>query len=88
MSVSLFVGNLNYSVKEDDLVELFRPYGTVVRVRIPTDHQTHRPRGFGFVEMDGADADRAVRELNGAHFFGRSLAVNPARPREEPARRA
>ncbi|HTV74914.1 MAG TPA: RNA-binding protein [Candidatus Acidoferrales bacterium] len=87
MSVSLYVGNLPFQVKEDDLVELFRPFGTVIRVRIPTDHETHRPRGFGFVEIESDGADRAVTELNGVQFFGRTLAVNPARPREASGRR-
>lgn len=87
MSVSLYVGNLNYKVAESDLAELFRPFGDVIRVRIPADRETNRPRGFGFVEMESDGADRAVAELNGAQFFGRALAVNLARPREAPARR-
>ena len=86
MSVSLYVGNLHYQVGEHELAELFRSYGTVIRVRIPTDRETNRPRGFGFVEMESDAAGRAIAELNGAHFFGRPLAVNPARPREAPAR--
>jgi RNA recognition motif-containing protein len=85
MSVSLYVGNLDYRVAEADLAELFRTYGTVTRVRIPTDHVTNRPRGFGFVEMERDGAERAVQELNATSFFGRALVVNPARPRHTAA---
>jgi RNA recognition motif-containing protein len=82
MPVSLYVGNLSYQVGEEDLTELFRPYGMVVRVRIPTDHETRRPRGFGFVEIEADAADRAIRELHETVFFGRTIVVNQARARQ------
>jgi RNA recognition motif-containing protein len=82
--MSVYVGNLSYDVTQDDLTSVFAEYGTVKRVQIPTDRETGRPRGFGFVEM-GSDAeeDAAIDALDGAEWMGRSLKVNKAKPRED-----
>ncbi|MEI2580946.1 RNA recognition motif domain-containing protein [Scytonema sp. PRP1] len=82
--MSLYVGNLSYEVTQDDLNAVFAEYGSVKRVQLPTDRETGRLRGFGFVEM-GTDAEEsaAIEALDGAEWMGRDLKVNKARPREE-----
>lgn len=82
--MSIYVGNLSYSVTQDSLTEIFAEYGTVKRVQLPTDRETGRLRGFGFVEM-GTEAEEsaAIEALDGAEWMGRDLKVNKARPREE-----
>ncbi|KKD35155.1 MAG: RNA-binding protein [Limnoraphis robusta] len=82
--MSLYVGNLAYEVTEDELKSVFREYGSVGRVSIPTDRETGRARGFAFVEM-GSDSeeDAAIEALDGAEWMGRNLKVNKARPREQ-----
>lgn len=82
--MSIYVGNLNYEVTQDDLEQVFAEYGTVKRVQLPSDRETGRPRGFGFVEMETEDEESAAIEaLDGAEWMGRSLKVNKARPRED-----
>ena len=83
MGQRLYVGNLPFSVDENELRELFSQNGrTVNEVRLITDRETGRPRGFGFVEMgSGEEADGAIRELNGYELNGRALTVNEARER-------
>ena len=82
---SIFVGNLDFSVTEDQIRSLFEPHGAVERVTIMTDRDTGRSRGFAFVEMtNSGDADKAIAALNGANLSGRALNVNEARPK--PAR--
>ncbi|MBJ7900023.1 MAG: RNA-binding protein [Cyanobacteria bacterium RI_101] len=82
--MSLYVGNLNYQVTEEDLNAVFAEYGTVKRVQLPTDRETGRVRGFGFVEMStDAEEQAAIDALDGAEWMGRDLKVNKARPREE-----
>jgi RNA recognition motif-containing protein len=84
MSVRLFVGNLPYDVAEAELRELLSAAGSLVSVRIPTDRETGKPRGFAFVEFsDGAQAEEAIRRFNQQLFKGRPLVINEARPREE-----
>jgi RNA recognition motif-containing protein len=84
--MSVYVGNLAYNVTQDELSTVFADYGTVKRVYLPTDRETGRPRGFGFVEMSSdAEEDAAIEELDGAEWMGRSLKVNKARPRTENA---
>lgn len=84
--MSVYVGNLAYSVTQDELSAVFADYGTVKRVHLPTDRETGRPRGFGFVEMSSdAEEDAAIEELDGAEWMGRVLKVNKARPRTEKA---
>jgi cold-inducible RNA-binding protein len=82
-SVNIFVGNLAFTTTEQDLLQLFEPFGTVDTIRIMTDRDTGRSRGFGFVEMpDSQAAHSAIDALNGTQFAGRALTVNEARPRE------
>lgn len=79
----IYVGNLSYEVTQDDIVSVFAEYGTVKRVHLPTDRETGRPRGFGFVEMETeAEETAAIDALDGAEWMGRDLKVNKARPRE------
>src|SRR5262245_54173811 len=83
MSVRLYVGNLPFSVSEQDLEELFGQIGVVESANLVTDRDTGRSRGFAFVEMDSREAaDAAIAELNGREIDGRQLTVNEARPRE------
>jgi cold-inducible RNA-binding protein len=79
----IFVGNLDFGATEDSIRELFESQGTVESVKLMTDRDTGRSRGFAFVEMADADADRAIKSLNGTNFGGRALNVNEARPKVE-----
>lgn len=83
MGQRLYVGNLPFSADENEIRELFSQNGrTVEEVKLITDRDTGRPRGFGFVEMaSGEEADSAIRELNGFEMGGRALTVNEARER-------
>ncbi len=82
--MSIYVGNLSYAVTQDDLTSIFAEYGTVKRVQLPTDRETGRPRGFGFVEMEtDAEETAAIEALDGAEWMGRDLKANKARPRED-----
>ena len=82
--MSIYVGNLDYAVEEDDLKEVFGDYGSVKRVYLPVDRETQRKRGFGFVEMaNDAEEEKAIEALDGASWMGREMRVNKARPREE-----
>lgn len=88
MSKKLYVGNLSYEAQEHDLESMFSQYGEVVSVRIITDRDTNRSKGFGFVEMaDGSAADAAISALNGKEWKNRELKVNEARDREERPQR-
>ncbi|MCM0593085.1 MAG: RNA-binding protein [Gloeotrichia echinulata IR180] len=82
--MSVYVGNLSYEVTEESLNQVFAEYGTVKRVQLPTDRETGRLRGFGFVEM-GTDAEEtaAIEALDGAEWMGRDLKVNKAKPKED-----
>jgi RNA recognition motif-containing protein len=82
--MSIYVGNLSYDVTQEDLSTIFAEYGTVKRVQLPTDRETGRMRGFGFVEMDTeAEETAAIEALDGAEWMGRDLKVNKAKPRED-----
>ena len=82
--MTVYVGNLSYNATEDDLNEVFKEYGSVKRIQVPTDRETGRMRGFAFVEMsDDAEEDKAIEDLDGAEWMGRTLKVNKARPRTE-----
>jgi RNA recognition motif-containing protein len=74
----IYVGNLPFSASEDQVRELFAAHGTVESVALPTDRETGRPRGFGFVEMSQSDAARAIQAVNGKELDGRALRVNEA----------
>jgi RNA recognition motif-containing protein len=81
--MSIYVGNLSYKVTEEQLSAVFAEYGTVKRVQLPTDRETGRMRGFGFVEMSSdAEEAAAIEALDGADWMGRDLKVNKAKPRE------
>ncbi|MCC6681583.1 MAG: RNA-binding protein [Phycisphaeraceae bacterium] len=80
--VKIYVGNLSFTTTQDTLEGLFSNYGTVNEVAVVTDRDTGRPRGFAFVTMDDEGAAKAITELNGKEFDGRSLNVNEAKPRE------
>jgi RNA recognition motif-containing protein len=77
----LYVGNMSFQTTEDELRTLFSEFGEVSSVNIITDRETGRPRGFGFVEMDGAE--EAISALDQKDFGGRNLTVNEARPRRD-----
>ena len=80
MSKKLYVGNLSFQTTEDELNSLFSQFGAVESVTIINDRDTGRSKGFGFVVMEPAEADKAVEQLNGTEFNGRNLTVNEARP--------
>ncbi len=82
--MSVYVGNLSYDATQDDLSQVFQEYGTVKNVKVPTDRETGRPRGFAFVEMESeAEEEAAIEALDGAEWMGRDLKVNKARPRQD-----
>ncbi|MCW2277115.1 RNA recognition motif domain-containing protein [Heliophilum fasciatum] len=82
MARTLYVGNLPWATKPEQLTDLFAPYGEVISSRIITDRETGRSRGFGFVEVGDQEAERMVEAMNGAEFEGRQLTVNEAKPRQ------
>lgn len=86
--MSIYVGNLSYDVTEADMTAVFAEYGSVKRVQLPTDRETGRMRGFGFIEM-GTDAEEqsAIDALDGAEWMGRDIKVNKAKPRENNSNR-
>jgi cold-inducible RNA-binding protein len=82
--MNIFVGNLAFTTTDQELRALFEAYGSVETVRILTDRDTGRSRGFGFVEMpDDPAGERAIEALNGTSLGGRALTVNEARPRQD-----
>ncbi|MBH97532.1 MAG: RNA-binding protein [Rhodospirillaceae bacterium] len=82
--MNIYVGNLSYSLSESELRDAFAEFGDVVSVKILTDRETGRSRGFGFVEMSNqAEGQTAIAQLNGKDVGGRELRVNEARPREQ-----
>ena len=82
MTQKIYVGNLPFSSTDEEVRMLFATYGEVHSLALPTDRETGRPRGFGFVEMNAPDAAKAIGALNGTELGGRALTVNEARPRE------
>jgi cold-inducible RNA-binding protein len=80
--MKLYVGNLSYSMDDHTLRALFEPYGQVESARVISDRDTGSSKGFGFVEMPDADAQKAMGALNGQEHGGRALKVNEARPQE------
>ena len=80
--MNIYVGNLNYRVKEADLQQVMEEYGEVTSVKVIMDRETGRSKGFAFIEMsDDAAATKAITELNGAEYFGRTMVVKEARQR-------
>ncbi len=78
----IYVGNLSFSATEADLRELFSTVGTVHSVAVITDRDTGRSRGFGFIEMDDSDAEKAIADLDGRELGDRALRVNEAQDRQ------
>ena len=78
--MNMYVGNLNYRVKEGDLEQAMAAYGVVTSVKVIKDRETGKSKGFAFVEMEN-DA-QAMNELNGSEFMGRQLVIKEARPRD------
>ena len=84
MGNKLYVGNLTYAMRDDDLQQRFADFGTVNSAKVMMDRDTGRSKGFGFVEMSSdQEAQAAIRGLNGQSIDGRALVVNEARPKEE-----
>ena len=80
--MNIYIGNLNYRVREEDLKQVMEEYGVVDSVKIIKDRETGKSKGFAFVEMpDDAAAKKAIRELNEAEFEGRQMVVKEARPK-------
>lgn len=87
MATKLFVGGLPYSVTDDELNELFAPFGAVTSAKVIIDRETNRSKGFGFVEMENDDeAKAAIADLHDKEVGGRKIAVNEARPQERRER--
>lgn len=87
--MNIYVGNLPYSVRDDDLQNMFASHGEVSSARVIMDRESGRSKGFGFVEMPNSDeAQAAIDALNDSDAEGRSLRVNEARPREDRPRRS
>ena len=87
MATSLYVGNLPWSATQEGVESLFSPYGEVLSVKLVSDRETGRARGFGFVEMEDADAINAIAALDGKEFDGRALRINKAEPKKPAPRR-
>ena len=82
--MNIYVGNLSWGLKDQDLANLFAPFGEVSSAKIVTDKFTQRSKGFGFVEMaSDEEAQAAIAQLNGTEVEGRSLVVNESRPKQE-----
>ena len=80
--MNIYVGNLNYRVREDDLKQVMEEYGVVDSVKIIIDRETGKSKGFAFVEMpNDAEGKRAIEELNEAEYEGRQMVVKEARPK-------
>ena len=80
--MNMYVGNLSYNVKESDLRQVMEEYGVVESVKLITDRETRRSKGFAFVEMpESSEASNAIKELNGAEYVGRQMVVKEALPK-------
>jgi len=82
VSKTLYVGNLTWQTTEAELTTAFEAHGQVISSRIVTERETGRSRGFGFVEVEDADAGKMIKAMNGSSLGGRDLIVNEARPKE------
>ncbi|MDR2086647.1 MAG: RNA-binding protein [Dysgonamonadaceae bacterium] len=86
--MNIFIAGLSFKVNDTDLLNLFEEYGTISSAKVITDRQSGRSKGYGFVEIDDSEAaNKAIAELNGAEYDGRTISVSEARPREERPRR-
>lgn len=85
--MNIYVGNLSFNTREEDIMSMFNKIGDVDSARIITDRDTGRSKGFGFVEMaDSQQAKAAIDKLNGTEFDGRNLTVNEAKPKTDDRR--
>jgi RNA recognition motif-containing protein len=80
---SIFVGNLPWSVTDGDLQSKFSEFGNVISARVVTDKFSGKSRGFGFVDMEDADAEKAIAAMSGYKWNDREITVNEARPKSE-----
>lgn len=81
--MNIFIAGLSYGVNDADLLDLFQEYGEVSSAKVIMDRTTNKSKGYGFVEMDDNEsAKKAIGELNGAEYDGRTISVSEARPRE------
>jgi RNA recognition motif-containing protein len=86
--MNIFIAGLSFKVNDADLQGLFEEYGSISSAKVITDRQSGRSKGYGFVEIDDNEAAaKAIAELNGAEYDGRTISVSEARPREEKPRR-
>lgn len=89
MGTKLYVGNLPYGVRDEDLQQVFAPYGSIISAKVMMERDTGRSKGFGFVEMSSEnEAQSAIHSMNSQPLGGRSLVVNEARPMEPRAPRS
>ncbi len=87
--MNIFIAGLSFKVNDADLSNLFEEYGSITSAKVIVDRQTGRSKGYGFVEMDDNEAGaKAIAELNGAEYDGRTISVSEARPREARPERA
>ena len=87
MAKKLYVGNLAFSVTDDELMQAFTSFGSVASARVVMDRMTGRSKGFGFVEIeDDSLADEAVNKMNGQTIGGRPVRVSEAKPQEDRPR--
>ena len=85
--MDIYVGNLSFDASEDDVRNAFAPFGNVESIKLITDRETGRPRGFGFVTMpDSSEANAAIESLSGTELLGRELRIREATPRPERPR--
>lgn len=82
-TMNIYVGNVQYGTTEEQISELFGQFGEVLSIKLIKDRETGRFRGFGFVEMEDADAERAINALNDTDYNGRKVQVNEAKERAE-----
>ena len=81
MSKTLYVGNLSWQTNESELTSAFEAHGQVISSRIVTERETGKSRGFGFVEVEDADAGKMIKAMNGSNLNARDLIVNESRPK-------
>ncbi|MEL7085101.1 MAG: RNA-binding protein [Cyanobacteria bacterium J06597_1] len=81
--MTVYVGNLSFEATAEDLGSVFKEYGSIKNIKLPTDRETGRMRGFAFVEMEqDSEEAAAIEALDGAFWMGRDLKVNKAKPRQ------
>lgn len=86
--MNIFISNLSYAITDNDLQELFAAYGDITSAKVIMDRETGRSRGFGFVEMNDEQGQKAIDELNQAEYDGKVINVSVAKPREDRPKRS